>query len=558
MALALPPDRAKRPLLLFALLGFANVLFGFAPKSNYRNRHVGASSRRTPHRRRSSFASPSAGAGTADERGDAPPPPSPLHVAVVGAGPSGALLAHLLLRRHAHARVTLLEGRPDPRGSGSGRDAGEGRAYALGIGIRGRTAIRDCDEDLWSAVRARGYESERFQLHVGGLAIPLRDGDGDGDGGGGDGGVEPSLLIFQSQLCATLIDELERRHGSASGIDGDGTARLRLLFDAPVDGCDADAMTLVSHSQSAEETRLGPFDLVVGCDGVNSVVRSAMRDAHPGFEARRRRLPGEFKVVRLNAAPPRVDPAAVSLLLPKSGSCSAFVEPTGNGTYCILFASRGEGDNPILSETSNVTAVVEALAGAFPQWGGDVHAALAKQLVLCKAGTASSVVCNTYHVGGRLVLVGDAAHATGGVSGQGVNSALTDASVLARCLGEHPHSLPAALLSYSQRQVPEGKALYDLSFGPSPRGVRGVRFACRTLRDALFRGRFGVGRPPLQTRLTTERIPFADLRRELDEFYEEAFLSPEEFDRALAALHEATAEADPRTTSSMAMPFERT
>ena len=55
---------------------------------------------------------------------------------IVGGGPSGLLLAHRLL--DAGGSVSLLEGRPDPRAPGYL----EGRAYALGLGLRGRTAIR--------------------------------------------------------------------------------------------------------------------------------------------------------------------------------------------------------------------------------------------------------------------------------------------------------------------------------------------------------------------------------------------------------------------------------
>ena len=67
---------------------------------------------------------------------------------IVGGGPSGLLLAHRLL--DAGGSVSLLEGRPDPRAPGYL----EGRAYALGLGLRGRTAIRTVDEDLWQAVAA--------------------------------------------------------------------------------------------------------------------------------------------------------------------------------------------------------------------------------------------------------------------------------------------------------------------------------------------------------------------------------------------------------------------
>jgi kynurenine 3-monooxygenase len=63
-----------------------------------------------------------------------------------------------LLLQQENIKVTLLEGRSDPRSKET-----EQRAYALGLGIRGRTAIRKVDEAMWQAVKEHGYESERFQ-----------------------------------------------------------------------------------------------------------------------------------------------------------------------------------------------------------------------------------------------------------------------------------------------------------------------------------------------------------------------------------------------------------
>jgi kynurenine 3-monooxygenase len=439
--------------------------------------------------------------------------PSSLNVAVVGGGPSGLLLAHLLLL-DKNTKVSLFEGREDPRVKDT-----EQRAYALGIGIRGRSSIREVDEELWQAIKRRGFESERFQLHVGGFVIPLRS-----EKDGGDG-VEPSLLAFQSELCAGLAEELERRHINSG--------RLSLEFGTKVKACDLEAMEVViERDDSMLETK--GFDLLVGCDGINSPVRSAIKKSFPAFESTKEQLPGEFKVVRLDTVPPKVDPSSVSLILPRQGSSGAFVEPTGDGC-CILFS--GKGDTPILRETENITAVVEALEGAFPQWEGFHETIAAKIISQPTTGTASSVVCNIYNFGEKAALAGDAAHATGGVSGQGVNSALVDSVVLAKCIRENREDLAQGLLEYSCLQVPEGKALYDLSFGPKPKGLKGIQWAFRNARDTLFRGRWGIGRPPLQTQLTTDLTSFSDIRRERDMYYDEPFPSDEDFRATLAALH---------------------
>jgi 2-polyprenyl-6-methoxyphenol hydroxylase-like FAD-dependent oxidoreductase len=129
-----------------------------------------------------------------------------LNVAIVGAGPSGLLLAHKLLQSTIPvANIDVFESRSDPRDLHKQQGS---RAYALGLGIRGRSAIATVDEDLWTAVKKRGFECERFRLHLNQkLNVKLRD---------AEKGVEPSVLIYQSDLCSGLLDELEVRASDLS------------------------------------------------------------------------------------------------------------------------------------------------------------------------------------------------------------------------------------------------------------------------------------------------------------------------------------------------------
>ena len=486
-----------------------------------------------------------------------------LKIAVVGAGPSGLLLSHLLLNdgNKNGNQITLFDGRSDPR-----TNQLEGRAYALGLGVRGRTSIRTVDEALWEAVKSRGYESERFKLHLSlsekkDLVIPLRSDSKTSKSS--PSYVEPSLLIYQSELCASLLEELEERQ--------DGTESVGIHFGTRVVDCDLGSMTIRTlpangrnTTSDAASSEFGPFDLIVGCDGVNSQVRSSIDQNFEEFSTTRERLPGFLKVVRLGYAAGATnedgsdvyDPTAVSLLIPSG----AFIEPTGDdGSCCILFNGRGDNADsesiPVyLRETENITAVVEGLKTNFPKWKEEAFADIADQLVAqdLVSNSAYSVVCNTYHYRDQAVLVGDAAHATGGVSGQGVNSALVDAVVLAESLQppaghKRPLDLERSLLDYSTRQLPEGKALYDLSFGPKPKGLsKKLLWGLRNARDALFQGRLGVGEQTLQTRLSSELTSFAEIRREREYFYSNgdvdeegkaSFPSEDDFRMQLESMH---------------------
>jgi kynurenine 3-monooxygenase len=474
-------------------------------------------------------------------------------VAIVGAGPSGLLLAHRLLHDHVAKHVTIYESRNDPRELDI-----EGRAYALGLGMRGRTALQSVDGALWNAVKQRGFDCERFTLYVGPLAIKLRDKTKQA--------TEPSVLMYQTDLCAAMLDELDRRHNN----NKNNNNRLSIHFQQRVMKCNVATRELQlggggnNHNNPTTTTMVGPFDLIVGCDGVNSVVRQSLVTTFADIlKVEQRVLPGEYKVVRLHNRPPKVDPNTVALLFPKAGTTTAFVEPTANDGSCVLFATNSNQSSIVHcdGDATNVTALEEDLLHSFPRLDGCNLTDVALQLIQTKLARASSVVCNVYHAAssqgeGGVALVGDAAHATGGVSGQGVNSALVDASVLANCLKQQqqqqqqastsPSDAPpttnqigAALLRYSQLQVPEGKALYDLSFGPKPSsGWKRVQNTLRQIRDTIFQGRLGVGRPPLQTMMTTSLTSFADLRRRLDYYYDAEFPTQERWNALLQELDE--------------------
>lgn len=511
-----------------------------------------------------------------------------LKVGIVGAGPSGLLLAHRLLQSKLPlAKIDIYESRSDPRDL---TKTSVGRAYALGLGVRGRSAIRSVDEQLWSAIKKRGYECERFRLHFNSkFNVKLRD---------REEGVEPSVLIYQTDLCGALLDELDGRSGGGGG----GANVFEVHFNSNIARVDlASSMISVKSDDIEDDTtnncERGPYDLIVGCDGANSIVRNALQTYSPPSTfsyTQRKLLPGCFKVARAEKMPPLMDPESVGLLLPESKSLgiTAFVEPTVEGGAGVLFAGKlsnnteegttsssadgddgeevdnlgsilfpppdsKEGSRPPLSDLETIKKLI---TDQFPLLEGTPGMEdMVQQLLSQRTSVADSVKCNIYSSNSdstATAICGDAAHATGGVSGQGCNSALVDSATLSDCLIQHYQSsnnstdtvqsakramLHQSVSSYSQKAVPEGHALYDLSFGNDGKTLpifRNVKAILSNAVDALFGGKFGIGKKSLQALLASSSSPFVDIRREREKYYVEDFPSDEDFRGELDKLYD--------------------
>ena len=124
-----------------------------------------------------------------------------------------------------------------------------------------------------------------------------------------------------------------------------------------------------------------------------------------------------------------------------------------------------------------------------------------------------------------------------------MNSALQDAAVLVNSILNNYNGtnkeefIRKGLLQYSQKAVPDGRALYDLSFGPKPTTLIGkVRYGLKSARDIIFKGKFGIGELPLQTMLTLSLKSFADIRRDRDVYYDIPFPHQTFWNKSLADL----------------------
>lgn len=249
-------------------------------------------------------------------------------------------------------------------------------------------------------------------------------------------------------LSRTDTGELGRRFGPVvmvhradlfdvlrSALPADSLRAATVVTDARTGGAAAEVSVGGEVSQA---------DIVVGADGINSVVRGSLWPHAPepryaGYTAWRLVAdPGQRLVVG-GETWGRGERVGVAPL------------PDGR-TYLFGVANAPEGQHSSGGELGE-------LRRRFGHWHQPIPALLA-------AADADAVVRHDIYdlpalstfVSGRVALVGDAAHAMTPNMGQGANQALEDAVTLAALLDEHP-VVPVALAQYDRRRRPRAQLI---------------------------------------------------------------------------------------------------
>lgn len=316
-----------------------------------------------------------------------------LHVAVAGGAIGGASAALLLAR--AGARVTLLEKVAHPRAVGAGIAlADNGLAVLESLGLGPALAARGRLLDAPRIVDARGRTL---------FAPPAS---------------ARVLMLRRSALHGLLLDALAAEPG------------IETRFGVEVERAGASGEVATSEGTLSA-------DLVIAADGVHSRIRDG------GDFAARVRGPG-IAYLRFLVDD---DVATTTEAWTAAGIFGAF--PCGDGgTY--VYASAGSRATRAAVAARDLPALREAWARAYPPAARAFAALPSFEPVL--VNHVLRVDCGRWS-DGRVVLLGDAAHAMAPNLGQGANSALVDAAVLLDEL-RRSSSLADALAAYQARRRP--------------------------------------------------------------------------------------------------------
>jgi kynurenine 3-monooxygenase len=328
-------------------------------------------------------------------------------VTIIGAGPTGSLLAILLRRRGI--KVTIYETRADPRVGGAER----GRSINLALADRGIDALRRIG--VYESIAAALVPMSGRLIHdlQGGTALQPY----------GAHAHEVIHSISRDRLNHALLDIAIRDHG------------VQVHFEHRLEA--ADFATSIAQVRNLREDRLQPVRMrpMIACDGGGSSMRREMQAAGL-IDASEVPLDHAYKELSIPAtASGGYAMRREALHIWPRGRYMLIALPNDDGSFTatLFLPNTGPTSFAALTRRADIDAF---LSGNFP----DAVALMPNatdEFERHPTGFLGTVHAEPWFTRGAAVLVGDAAHAIVPFHGQGMNCCFEDCLEFDACVGRH-------------------------------------------------------------------------------------------------------------------------
>ncbi|HEY6621332.1 MAG TPA: NAD(P)/FAD-dependent oxidoreductase [Steroidobacteraceae bacterium] len=328
-------------------------------------------------------------------------------IRIVGAGPTGALLAILLARRGRE--IELYEARPDLRRL----PAGSGRSINLALADRGIHALKAAG--VFDAVAPALLPMRGRLIHYENRDTAFQ-----------PYGQRPNEVIYsvsRHRLNQVLIE-------AAAGQPG-----VQLHFQHRLEGADFAANTAQIRDLEKDRILEVPMQPLLATDGAGSAVRREM-SAQKLIQAREIDLEHGYKELSIPAAPHgRFRMAHDALHIWPRGNFMLIALPNADGSFtATLFLPKFGAVS--FASLRDAKGVDEFLTRNFPDARELLPDALA-EFAAHPVGFLGTVAAQPWHTRSRATLIGDAAHAMVPFHGQGMNCCFEDCIEFDACAARH-------------------------------------------------------------------------------------------------------------------------
>jgi kynurenine 3-monooxygenase len=385
-------------------------------------------------------------------------------VRIIGAGMAGSLLAVLLARRGLG--VSLFDRRPDPRYS----PPEQGRSINLALAARGIRALEQAG--VMRHVRPLLIEMRGREIH-----------DGSGESRLQPYGWKPGEVIYsvgRAALTKMLVEAAGRY------------PNVTMNFGERCAGASARHNVVRFCDEEPNEPYEMPLAHTIATDGAGSVIRNSLA-AEGTLTAHEEPLDHDYKELTLPPVngKPVLDVNALHVW-PRGGFMLIALPNTDGSFTATLFLERSS-----FAALNSREAVAAFFAREFPD-AVPLMPNLLTEFFEHPQGQLGTVHTSPWHVGNKVLLMGDAAHAIVPFHGQGMNAAFEDCLAFDALCARH-HDWQHLFAEFDRERRPNAEAIARMA-------LENYIEMRDTVRDARFQ-RFKVMSVELEKRFPDRFIP---------------------------------------------------
>ncbi len=402
-------------------------------------------------------------------------------ISLIGAGLNGPLLALGLVRRGF--RVEIFERRPDMRRV----RMSAGRSINLALSTRGIHALTQAG--LWNEMRKIVIPMKGRMMHSATSELTFQP--------YGKNDAEVIHSISRAELNIALINAAEREG-------------VKFFLQQRCVGIDLRTGILKLRDEQTGESKTHESSIVIGCDGSASAIRAEMLKLNR-FNFSQQYLDYGYKELTIPAGPEGKHVLETNALhIWPRGNYMLIALPNLDGTFaCILFLPYEGRDSFAQLETR--ASLAEFFQSRFPD-AVPLMPDVAHNFFGNPTGAMVTIKCDPWHMKGRALLLGDAAHAIVPFFGQGINCGFEDCTCLLELIDHHGANWERVFSEFEKARKVNTDAIADLAvenFVEMRDRVADPRFLFRKKVELALEGKYPGLFVPKYAMVTFHRVPYA-------------------------------------------------